>query len=622
MWFDGFFPEYTYNPYNWSYLGAGIYPSSAASGLPGEWYVEVHRNSGGFDTLLTSATFYLIDDVSPSVSFVSPTDGGDIQNRQDVSIHATDNVKVTHVEVTAFDVATGQSYPLADLTSTDRDGNYSFTWSTRNLPLSEYVLYAKAYDPYGNWGDAAIDVISSPEVGVVMMNALDSVQLPGVSNPVFQAALAYPDCDLSTIKQLPIGTNPNDSFNLEVILDACPMKPDWNPVVEWKYSVLGNSDSGSFTGWTGTIPISTVVRDITDRTYGDQKLSLTFVIKDPNTGHTLKRQTESLAVRIVPNIIPITMGRTKQLTATPDATGSGLIIQEGAADPSLEWSILSGDNGQIDDTGVFRAIYISRPYRTCFIKVTDGTNTGYAVMDVKRPDSLGSAPNAFDDAIIDNADRYGVPPQLIKAQIHQESTGYFNPQAYRYEPRYDWERISIGAAKRARYLLTTAPYSYYRIAVPAENGYTALAQGALLDPSDISPRNMYSLVDSNSNGYYSAWELINANPSQWPNNRPPTTVDFTAQTTIASSYGLMQIMWPTALNPLKWNGGAGGQPHLLFDPALNIELGVSYDKTNYNDTGNWDQDWEDAIGFYNVYDPNYANRVLSHEPLYMPLPVY
>lgn len=53
--------------------------------------------------------------------------------------------------------------------------------------------------------------------------------------------------------------------------------------------------------------------------------------------------------------------------------------------------------------------------------------------------------------------------------------------------------------------------------------------------------------------------------------------NFVAQTLIASSYGLMQIMYPTAVKTMNYQqNGVGLNPLNLFRPATNVTLGVGY----------------------------------------------
>ena len=55
--------------------------------------------------------------------------------------------------------------------------------------------------------------------------------------------------------------------------------------------------------------------------------------------------------------------------------------------------------------------------------------------------------------------------------------------------------------------------------------------------------------------------------------------DYLAQTAIAASYGLMQVLYTTAIDPLNWNAGQPGSsrpPAALFDPATSFDLGSHY----------------------------------------------
>ena len=57
-------------------------------------------------------------------------------------------------------------------------------------------------------------------------------------------------------------------------------------------------------------------------------------------------------------------------------------------------------------------------------------------------------------------------------------------------------------------------------------------------------------------------------------NQNPDALDFTAQTTIASSYGLLQILYSTAIAPMQWPGVNGARnPRFLFDTPSNVTNG-------------------------------------------------
>lgn len=281
---------------------------------------------------------------------------------------------------------------------------------------------------------------------------------------------------------------------------------------------------------------------------------------------------------------------------------------------TLEWTL--GGNAYpravlASGYGVLLPLHKTVSTDDCWLKVTD-TASG---ADIRRSDSisigveyptdvgyrLGSASNWVDTLVEEFADSIGFIPQLLKAQIRQEAGANLDTLAYRYEPRYDYNYISVGVA--GTYRLTQQPYSWYRLSAPAENGHAAVARGDSLDNEDeIRGQNYYSGVwDDNGNGYLSAWEYIENNAGQWhcdASQCPPSSIDFTAQTAIASSYGLMQLMWPsTWVYGANWNDGDAGDPHLLFDPELSLRLAsrvLRHHFTALNWSGSWST-YEDAV---------------------------
>jgi soluble lytic murein transglycosylase-like protein len=57
----------------------------------------------------------------------------------------------------------------------------------------------------------------------------------------------------------------------------------------------------------------------------------------------------------------------------------------------------------------------------------------------------------------------------------------------------------------------------------------------------------------------------------------------------------------------------------LHDPSTSINLGANYLSRMYNYTGDWNQDWDNALNRYNGgADPAYAQRVGAQEGSYLP----
>lgn len=94
------------------------------------------------------------------------------------------------------------------------------------------------------------------------------------------------------------------------------------------------------------------------------------------------------------------------------------------------------------------------------------------------------------------------------------------------------------------------------------------------------------------------------------------------------SYGLTQILWSTAINPMGWNGGDGDDPRKLFRPETALTVGCAYLKLLYdthaeNDTLSWNARWREALGEYNGGEDspnyNYADDILSRVDSFQPL---
>ena len=215
------------------------------------------------------------------------------------------------------------------------------------------------------------------------------------------------------------------------------------------------------------------------------------------------------------------------------------------------------------------------------------------ILNSVRPEKIGTSNNTYDELIISRAHQVGIPPQFIKGQVEHESGGGFNATAYRYEP------ITVDLNLIQPQLITTDAYSYDfnkkyfnqsrkrygkylfrpndRISVDnylidQRSLYQVMYKGALanipLDYETTSRLNRYTPLLIK--------DIFFANSSaNWP--YPKTNFDGTiAQTIIASSYGLMQLLYTTAVeNGLKENG-VGLSPTILFNPSENLKYGAKY----------------------------------------------
>lgn len=222
-------------------------------------------------------------------------------------------------------------------------------------------------------------------------------------------------------------------------------------------------------------------------------------------------------------------------------------------------------------------------------------------IEVVKPTVLGAAPSQYDATIVELAHRGGIPPSLLKRQIQRETN--FNPHSYRYEPLSpgaDFALITAVGNTDGKNLRLAHPFSRYRLATVADVKDPALPAGRDLSKNDlgigpasrlkvkakdgtirqlteddhsVSARNIYEQNDARQN-----WSKSNP---KWAAEAKlnPALLDFTAQTGLAASYGLMQIMYPTAVSLMHWkDGDRPGQmpainPSRLFDTPENLAAG-------------------------------------------------
>ncbi len=145
----------------------------------------------------------------------------------------------------------------------------------------------------------------------------------------------------------------------------------------------------------------------------------------------------------------------------------------------------------------------------------------------------------------------GIPLVLLLAVGWQEST--FNPTAYRYEPNYDYTYVRKVKSVR----LDLPPYKDF------------LCEGITID------------------------EWFAENPKRSARERREgRDYSFPAQLRIAASYGIMQLMYPTAVGR-----GHRAAPELLHDPEVNVPLGIAVLRRHLKRYGG---DEQDAVAAYNA----------------------
>jgi len=252
---------------------------------------------------------------------------------------------------------------------------------------------------------------------------------------------------------------------------------------------------------------------------------------------------------------------------------------------------------------------------------------------IVRPPSLGGSHNEWDRALIDAGHERGIPPQILKGQIRQESPD-FRDSEFRYEPcSADFAEISRGAR-----LIDTEPYEFYAMDTPAQE------DAGFADTVDL--RNALYIIDGGTGERRhithadagvtarAIWEASDV----WPQNNPDgkgqkwsrqdcgalktflrkhtldeflPALEFVAQTPTASSYGVMQAMYSTAL-AYDWSvadpertGSISRSPRYLRDTAEalaiknggSIFVGGSEDVQRY-----WDQNEPNPLTFLSQED--------------------
>lgn len=99
-------------------------------------------------TAPTPATVATVDTTPPAVRIASPTQGSTATKGVSVVAGASDNVRVTRMQVLADGVTT----------ATSSSGSISYQWNPRGVSVGVHVITVKAFDAAGNVGQSAVTV--------------------------------------------------------------------------------------------------------------------------------------------------------------------------------------------------------------------------------------------------------------------------------------------------------------------------------------------------------------------------------------------------------------------------------------------------------------------------------
>ncbi len=277
------------------------------------------------------------------------------------------------------------------------------------------------------------------------------------------------------------------------------------------------------------------------------------------------------------------------------------------------------------------------------ITIRESSNIASVVVEVKPPSELGTVDNTvtdvfgksinIDDLIIKYAGENGIPPQLIKAQMDQESS--FQPK-WRYEPFKDAAtdsgdnifknnmflitQNSMGGpfptshenVQDTDYMHTQVKISKYLIdhwfSIYVQRGGANAPDvilGSTGDPYDLTQRwndkwqKSLKKVKNPKEVAHNYVESLITDPTQFPGN----DFDRLAQTRIWSSYGFTQLLYAMAITDGKFNKETDGR----YAPT----------GTQYMDKKNASK-YPEMLNEEDILMPRYCDRLLRNLNLLFP----
>lgn len=221
----------------------------------------------------------------------------------------------------------------------------------------------------------------------------------------------------------------------------------------------------------------------------------------------------------------------------------------------------------------------------------------------------------LDAKIVEWANPRGLPPQAVKATIRRETN--FDPMDYRYEPlSTDWEDFSPNGLRERE----QARYAPYRMEYDMQH----LRGASLVNNEDVHPRSVFYKdyqarikFTNDAETDVTAYQIYSQNDDlqNWYEHAKSTVqtridadekaaLAWTAQTTLASSYGLMQVLFSESFAH-GYQGVAGSRrPYYLFDIPLNvasgggsIQVGTGVQVSKYNFANGNNEDFKTPNDF-------------------------
>lgn len=309
------------------------------------------------------------------------------------------------------------------------------------------------------------------------------------------------------------------------------------------------------------------------------------------------------------------------------------------------------------------------------LNATSGERSGSILIVVKKPSKLGDAPQsaidvignpyALDDSIITHAGMTGILPQYIKAMIRNETVGRFAP-SYRYEPFTDLKKVQVKDIKGNYMFKSKTPYwinSTSDLGTPGiptdhSNLYNALSKidgypgyqtvWDIYNADMNKKQSLYSLnVYGNIYGLAEQWTLYynkgiadqyssaqasdsaNAKFIRWMRDTWSGGLkNIVAQTRIASSYGLLQLIYYYGVSDAEYPIDANHRPEDINLVYNSLYYGIMHFSNKLEcamyvplDSNNWPNGLEVSylLGLLRYNGSiNYALDVIAYSQQYLP----
>jgi chitodextrinase len=293
---------------------------------------DVAGNWSAYSSVLNITTPSAPDTQAPIASVTSPTSGAVLSGTVPITVSASDNVALDHI-----DFYRTSNVQIGSVVATGTSGSYTYQWNTNTVSNSIYGVYAKVYDTSGN-------VVTTPTVTISVNNVV--VPPPDTTAPTVSITAPTSNQTVSGIIAIDatatdnVGVTKVEFYRGSTLIDtdttSSPYQVPLNTTLlsNGTYSLTAKAFDAAGNTTTST-PVSIVVNNI-----AIDSTAPVVLISSPAASATVTGATVNLVANATDNV-----GITAVTFYKSDDTVLGTGTSTGSNNYTFVWNSTSTTNG-------------------------------------------------------------------------------------------------------------------------------------------------------------------------------------------------------------------------------------------------------------------------------------